>query len=157
MIYEKTESFRGEPRRAMEFIGSAMTTAGLRIESRTDSSLRVTGPRWFVSGGKGNTLGAVTNLEVNASAGSLSARADLSIIDRALLLAGGFVGIFMIVLAIVAVYLPTGRSLPIRLLMMDGPMLLAGLLPLPFARKFALRRICRAIDTLLHNAAALST
>jgi len=157
MIYESKESFRGEPRRAMEFIGSAMTTAGLRIESRTDSSMRVTGPRWFVSGGKGNTLGAITNLEVNASAGSLSARADLGIFNRIFLLAGGVVVIALIFLALLAVYIPIGRSLPIRLLIMDGPMLLAGLLPLPFARKYALGRLCRAIDTLLHNAAAMAS
>jgi hypothetical protein len=157
MIYETTESFRGEPRRAMEIIGSALTTAGLRIESRTDSSLHVTGPRWFVRGGKGNTLGAVTDLEVSVAAGSLSARADLSLVDRALLLAGGFVTIFLILLALLAVYIPFGRSLPIRLLMMDGPMMLAGLLPLPLARKLAQRRIRRAIETLLHNAAAMSS
>jgi hypothetical protein len=76
MIYETSESFRGDSSKAIEFLISTLTGAGFRVESRTDSSLSMSGP----GGGNRtrNPLFSACSIDFRITGGSIFAKSELA-------------------------------------------------------------------------------
>jgi hypothetical protein len=78
--YETSEPFNGDPRRAMEFVAIALTTAGFQIDRRNDATIEATAPRTSVwrRGAVDAFMPKVKGLEVCVTRGRITARANLA-------------------------------------------------------------------------------
>jgi hypothetical protein len=154
-LYEKTQPVAGDVRRAMEFVVSTLSAAGFRMEGSVDSTLRATAPRMYNTGQ--NSLLAASKIEVRATGGALSARAELKGATWLLgILAGVLVGLAVVETSL-SLWLPGFRkySVPVRLLMMDGP-LLPWVVIFPLMSRWMRGRGRKAVDALLANAAVMA-
>jgi hypothetical protein len=159
MTCELTETFRGDSKRAMDFMASTLTAVGFRIEKIDESTLSAKGP--MMMSNKQNPLLGASKLEIGVSGGSLWARADLRGGKRLFQI----LGVMILVMASLgegAIYVTTafghhhGR---VPVWMMDIiPLLALSPWPilLPLMYHMTKRNARRAVQTLLHNAAMAS-
>jgi hypothetical protein len=159
MTCEITEPFRGDSRRAMDFVMAALTAAGFRIEKSNDTTLSATAPMMMST--RQNPLLGASRLEIAISGGSLTARADLTGARRLFQILGVMMVAMMAIgetatILLVSLHKYHGRT-PGRLVEFIPLMALSPwpiLLPLMY--QFTKRNARRAVQTLLHNAAMAS-
>jgi hypothetical protein len=159
-VYETNLTFAGDTRRALDFIATTLAAAGFAIEQRNDSSLRATCPG--MTGRRQNALGGLTWIEVSASSGLLSARAEagkakMITLIMAVMMAAMAVGFFLVFSHVP--FKVNGHARP-----ESWHFGLATLLPfapwivlLPLIYRIAQRAARGAVDRLLKSAAVNST
>ncbi len=159
MTYETTEPFRGDSKRAMDFLMSTLTAAGFRIEKINDSKLSAAPP--MMMSNRQNPLLGASKLEIGISGGSLWARSDLTGAKRLFQILGGMILAMMVIgetaiILTVSLHKYHGRT-PGRLVEFI-PLLALSPWPilLPLMYGLTKRNARRAIQTLLHNAAMAS-
>jgi hypothetical protein len=153
MTYETTEAYRGDPRRALDFLAGILTAYGYRIEELTDSTLRAAAATMFSNGRRYPLLGAA-NIEFTASGGLLRARADVTG-GKKLFLAMGL-GMLFPMAFLEWIFLagrlhdqPAGQWVAVVPALVVCPWLVL----LPLIYRYSQGRARRGIQLLLHNAA----
>jgi hypothetical protein len=76
--YERSDSFNGNPRKALEFAAATLTAAGFRIGEKSENSLTATASRRGDWDRCQALLRNVVSIEVQARNGRLTARAELA-------------------------------------------------------------------------------
>jgi hypothetical protein len=152
MDYECSQTFSGDPAKALDTAATVLAGSGFRIESRTSSSLSVSGPGMLSS--KQHPLCGVSSAQFNAAGNSLSVRADLGGVRKMMTFITVMIGTMAVVLASVLFILVFYRGQPAGVLLS----LLAfapWVVLLPVMTRLFTSRTRRALDTLLHNMATL--
>ncbi len=149
MNYQKSEPLNGDGKRALDFVATALSAAGFRIDQRTDHTLQASGPGMYNT--KQSPLLAIGRLELSLRGGQLIAEAELSGASRMFRILGGVIALLAVVGCVVMfVALPARERSPAHF----APFL--ALAPwailLPAMSRWSKERGRRAVDNLLHNA-----
>lgn len=152
MDYDHTENFPGDSSAGLKNIAETFTQLGFRIVHRDGQSVRMTGP------GMNNTrqspLVGVSALTLEARPGSLRLEADFGSLDRLMKFMGIFIAAMALFFLVLFGFLFRGRpnfSLwTVVLPFLPWPVLY------PIIRSVLRRRLARALDNLLHNAAMMA-
>jgi hypothetical protein len=159
MNYETSESFSGSPAKAIEFAAAALTTGGFRIEDHSETMLQAKGSGTC---NNKNAYYGISLLTLRVSGGILRAEATIDAGKRILRLLGLVLSIVFAATVLVFVVTPMtnhhGQSLPVnqRLLLPLLPFAPWPVLAPVMAMVFR-SRARKAVDTLVHNAAAMAS
>ena len=156
--YQKSVDFRGDPDKALECAASVFINANFRVTPVGRSQLNVENASMFLNS-KRNPLMAVSHATITASSAVISIEAELGALRRLIRLV-----MFLILATDVPVTIGVGVLLwsqhdPDRFAAMaitGAAMALPFVIIFPLVRFFVGRSAKGALDTLLHNMAAMS-
>jgi hypothetical protein len=161
MDYEKTDTFTGDPHKAMDLAVTVFTDNGFRIESKSDSTLEVIGPGWQDS--KQATIRGVSRASVRITPSQIALSADFGGVRK--LIRGVQIlivslGIFFVILFYILAPHMTQRG---KVHLSRGAISLLPLgslapwpIILPFMARAFRKRVTRELDTLVHNMSVIA-
>jgi hypothetical protein len=154
--YERSESFTGEPSKAIEMAQAMFVQSGYKIVDLSESAISVEHQGGFIRTQSGNTIYGASPIQISVSGNRLDVRAGYDGIEKA----KGFITKLLVGLAAL---LGLGMGIPFAFLFEERwPLLLAlglgigiPLIQLPihlYVTPMIMRkRADKALDTLIHN------
>lgn len=153
-IYETSRSLEGDAGRALDFAAATLAAMGFTIEARRPTELDANGPGLRCAGR--SPLRGISAIHLRASAGTLSATADLSSCRRMFLVLGMMLVGMAVFLLVLFNTIPIHRRGPYYWWMPAAPLAPWPVL-LPAMYAWANRSARKAVDTLIQNAATMAT
>jgi hypothetical protein len=149
MTHEASVTYNGDSRRVMQLAAESLTAAGMRIDSKTDSTLEFSGPG--LNSTNENPLLGISRARLSATGSTISIRADLGAVQRLFrILLYMIVALDVVACVVLFLVLRGKMATPLVLTIAIAPVA-PWIVLLPLMSGWMKRRTMRAIETLLNN------
>jgi hypothetical protein len=151
MTHESQVRFSGDGRQAVQIAFDALTAAGMRINSKTATTIEFKGPG--LNNTRDNPLRGISSGRLHITGSSIHLTADLGAVSRLFKILGVMIfGLDLVGAVILYIFLRGKFSLPLVLAIAVGPVA-PWIVLLPWMANWMKRRTIGAMDTLLNNLA----
>jgi hypothetical protein len=154
MTHQSSVTFAGNPTPVMQRAFDALTTAGMRIDSRTDTTLQFTGPG--LNSTNEDPLRGISRGRLSVTGRTITLDAELGAVQRLFRILLIMIVVMDVVACVVLYFALRGKlATPVVLTIAVAPVA-PWVFLLPLMSGWMKRRTSRAIDTLLNNLSVAS-